>query len=202
MRVNNYLLQARQAKERFSTYDHEKLIKKLGLGFEEAYLYVPMLSETYRIHRKTGDIHRETESGWVDANSYEEVMVLLDLVCDSRENRFLTGRWKNMSDFGLMFHRNLLEGQADPFADRFAADPDGFRKACEALEGKPWNWEDISYSIELFDGLSILVQLRFGDEEFPPSLRLLWDENALMYIKYETMYFAKALLLKKLSEGM
>ena len=201
-RTNNYLIQAQQAKRLFTAYDHGKLVQKLKLCADEQYLYVPMLSERYRIHRQTGEIHRETESGWLDANSYEEVMTLLDLTCDSREDRFLTGRWKNMTDFGLMFHRNLLEGKKDPWAEKFEANPAGFRKACEALGGKPLEWGDISYAIELFDGLSILVQLRFGDEEFPAGLRLLWDENALMYIKYETMYFAKALLLRKIEERM
>ncbi len=201
-RTNNYLIQAQQAKTLFSAYDQETLIAKLQLRHDETYLYPTMFRETYRIHRQTGNIDRQTETGWADANSFGEVMVLLDLVCDSRENRFLTGRWKNMTDFGLMFHRNLNEGKADPWADKFEADPDGFRKACLALGGRPLDWGDISYAIELFDGLSILIQLWFGDEEFPAGLRLLWDENALMYIKYETMYFAKALLLQKLSERM
>lgn len=200
--TNNYLIQAAQAKAHFLTYDQKKLISKLKLRFDEEYLYVPMLSETYRIHRLSGDICRETGSGWVDAGSFEEVMTLLDLVCDSRKDRFLTGKWKNMTDFGLMFHRNLLEGKADPWADKFEADPEGFRKACLALGGKAFSLGDIAYSIELFDGLSILVQLWFGDEEFPACLRLLWDENALMYIKYETMYFAKGLLLRKIEERM
>ena len=201
-RSNNYLIQAQQAKALFATYEHDKLITKLNLRFDETYLYVTMLSEPYRIHRLTGEIHRETDTGLVEATSYEQAMTLLDLVCDSRENRFLTGRGKSMTDFGLMFHRNLLEGKADPWADKFEADPEGFRKACEALGGKPLDWGDISYAIELFDGLSILVQLWFGDEEFPAGLRLLWDENALMYIKYETMYFAKSLLLQKIEERM
>ena len=200
--VDNYAIQAQRAKALFTTYDHGKLVRKLKLHSDAQYLYVPMLSETYRIHRQTGEIHRETASGWADANSYEEVMTLLDLTCDSRENRFPAGRWKNMTDFGLMFHRNLLEGRKDPWAEKFEADPEGFRKACEALGGKPLGQGDIAYAIELFDGLSILVQLWFGDEEFPAGLRLLWDENALMYLKYETMYFAKALLLQKLSERM
>ena len=201
-RTNNYLIQAQQAKTRFATYDQTKLIAKLNLRFDAEYLYVLMLSEIYRIHRATGCICRETETGWLDANSFEEVMTLLDLVCDSQEQRFIAGKWKNMTDFGLMFHRNLLEGKADPWADLFEQNPDGFRKACLALGGHPLAWGDISYVIELFDGLSIVVQLWFGEEEFPASLRLLWDENALMYIKYETMYFAKALLLQKLKEHM
>lgn len=200
--VNNYLIQAQQAKERFASYDQSKLIAKLNLRFDEEYLYVPMLAETYRIHRKNGNICREVQNHWISANSFEEVMTLLDLVCDCREDRFLTGKWKNTTDFGLMFHRNLLEGKQDPWAEKFQKDSEGFRKACLALGGTPFPWGDISYSIELFDGLSILVQLWFGDEEFPAGLRLLWDENALMYIKYETMYFAKALLLQKIAEHM
>jgi len=199
-RTNNYLIQARQAKDRFATYDQETLIAKLKLGFDEEYLYVPMLSDRYRIHRKSGDLCRETETGWADANTFGEVMVLLDLVCDSREDRFLTGRWKNMTDFGLMFHRNLMEGKVDPWAEKFQADPEGFRKACLALNGKPFPNGDIAYCIELFDGLRIVVQLWFGEEEFPASLRFLWDENALMYLKYETMHFAKGLLLEKIEE--
>ena len=201
-RTNNYLIHAQQAKDRFTTYDQDRLIAKLKIRHDEDYLYATMLSESYRIHRQTGRICRHTEDGWRNTDNYGEVMTLLDLVCDSREDRFLTGRWKNMTDFGLMFHRNLLEGKADPWADKFEADQDGFRKACLALGGKIMDWGDISYAIELFDGLSILVQLWFGDEEFPAGLRFLWDENALMYLKYETMHFAKGMLLEKIAQRM
>jgi hypothetical protein len=201
-RANNYLIQAQQAKDRFLTYDQEKLIAKLQLTADKQYLYVPMLSHSYRIGKNSGNIEKKTDLEWTDANSFEEVMTLLDLVCDSWDSRFLTGKWKNMTDFGLMFHRNLLENKVDPWAEKFQADPEGFHKACLALGGKPFSLGDIAYAIELFDGLSILVQLWFGDEEFPACLRLLWDENALMYIKYETMYFAKGLLLQEIEAHM
>ena len=42
-----------------------------------------------------------------------------------------------------------------------------------------------------------MLQLWFGDEEFPPNLRILWDENALLYLRYETMYFAVDALLRR-----
>ena len=201
-RTNNYIIQAQQAKRRFTTYDQDRIIAKLKLRHDKEYLYTAMLSEAYRIHRKTGEIFRETENGWIPTEDFGEVMTLLDLLCDSRENRFLTGKWKSLTDFGLMFHRSLLEGKADLWAESFESDPEDFRKACLSLGGKPFPKGDIAYTIELFDGLSILIQLWFGDEEFPACLRFLWDENALMYIKYETMYFAKGLLLRKIEELM
>ena len=160
------------------------------------------MSELYRLDRRSGDIQRGHEEAWLDANSFEEVMTLLDLVCDSRDDRYLSGKWKSMTDFGLMFHRNLLEEKRDKTADLFNQDPEGLRRACMRLGGRPIPGADIGYAIELFDGLEIGVQFWHGDEEFYPRLRYLWDENALMYIRYETMYFAVNLLLRRLEERM
>ena len=200
--ADNYQIQAAQAEQRFLDYDQQKLIGKLKLAADGLYLYPVLLGNTYRLSRKSGDLERLTGDAWVDANTFAEIMTILDLVCDSREDRFLSCSWKNMPDFGLMFHRNLLEESRDPWAERFDADPEGLRRACLAMGGTPIPQGDVAYAIELFGGLCIGIQLWLGDEEFPPSLRFLWDENALMYIRYETMYYARGLLLQRLAEKM
>ncbi|MDO5400541.1 MAG: DUF3786 domain-containing protein [Eubacteriales bacterium] len=202
MRTDNYLIQANHAKAGFLAYDQDKLIAKLGLQFDDNYLYTTFLAQPYRIHRRTGDISRRVGEAWVDGNSYEEVMTLLDLVCDSREGRYLACRLRNMQDFGASVHRGLLESENDPWARRFGDDPEGFRRGCRALGGTPLPQGDIGYAIEVFDGLPIALQLWLGDEEFPSQLRILWDENANMYLKYETMYFARALVLERVAENM
>lgn len=201
-RKDNYLLQAQQAKRHFLTYDQNKLADKLNAKMDERYLYISFFNAPYRIHRQTVDIQRMKQDTWVDANSYEEVMTLLDLVCDSREDRWLTGRWKSMSDFGLQFHQNLLEEKKDALASRIDEDPDRYRKACKALRGRPVSNCDIGFAFGLFDGLEICVQFWHGDEEFFPRIRFLWDENALQYLRYETMYFAVGLLRRRLHEHM
>lgn len=199
---NNYRIQARQAKAHFLTYDQNALIQKLNLEADTQYLYSVLLSRRYRIDRATGDMDSWMEGKWVDGNSFEEVMTMLDLVCDSREDRFISGRWKNMQDFGLRFHSNLLEDKKDPWARLFQQKPAPFCQALEALGGIPMPNGDIAYAVELFDGLSVMLQLWFGDDEFPPNLRFLWDENAWMYIRYETMYFARGLILSRIKEIM
>jgi len=201
MARNNYLAQAALAKAYFLTYDQEALIRKLSLAHDEDYLYPVLFSTTYRLSRKTGDLERQGKQGWEDANTHSEVMTLLDLICDSREDRFPSGKWKNMAEFGHAFHQNLLE-ERDPLAERFQEQQDAFRRSCEALHGKPMPTGDIAYAIEVFDGLPLMIQLWFGDEDFPAGLRLLWDENALMYLKYETMYFARDLLYARLKQEM
>lgn len=199
-RRDNYRIQFTQAKQTFLKLDQNQLINKLQLKADAIYLYPCLMGSRYRIHRQTADFQRLAGERWVDANTHSEVMTLLDLICDSREDRNLSFRWKDMVTFGSMFHRSLQE--TDPWALRFQKNPEELRRACVSMGGVPFPNGDVAYVIEVFDGLSVVLQLWLADEEFPPSLRLLWDENALMYLKYETMYFAKALLLTRLWEYM
>ncbi len=201
-RIDNYQIQVRQAQARFLTYDQDRLIRKFDLRHDEDYLYLPMLARQYRISRTSGNTEKWAAGRWADANSHSEVMTLLDLICDSKEDRHISGRWKNMGSFGQMFHQHLLESALDPWAERFQENQEGFHRACRALNGRPLAMGDIAYAIEFFDHLPVAVQLWLQDEEFPPSLRLLWDENATDYIRYETMHFARALLLERIQEEM
>lgn len=197
----NYEIQANQAKRHFLTYDQPDLIAKFSLKADEQYLYVNLLCQPYRVCRATGGLERLAGNVWVDANSYEEVMTLLDLLCDSREDRSVAGRWKNMASFGHQFHQNLLECK-DSRAERIQHSPDAFCRGCEALGGRRERSADISYSFDFFDGLPVCVQFWFGDEEFSPRIRFLWDENADQYLRYETMYFAVALLWRRIEQQM
>lgn len=200
-RRDNYAIQAQQAKQLFLSYNAEKLAKKLNAKLDENYFYTKLFLEDYRIQRSTGDITRLVNGEWMNANSFNEVLTIFDLVCDSREDRFLTMRWKNMQDFGLQFHQNLAEGR-NPWAERFETNLDAFHKACREMGAEPFKAGDASYSFEVFDGLRVIMVLWLGDEDFPAQLRYLWDENAKMYIRYETMYYALNLLLHRLAEKM
>ena len=199
--MNNYEKQASQAKKHFLTYDQQELIARCNLRYDEEYFYIKFLGADYRICRTSGDMERLCHGVWADGNAFGEVMTILDWLCDSRENRYIACKWVNMVSLGHHFHTNLQEKE-DPDAWLFARNPEGFRRGCEALGGEPVSGGDISYAIELVDGLKVLVQLWFADEEFPPSLRLFWDENTLRYIRYETTWFAAGLLFQRIKENM
>ena len=200
-RRDNYAITAARVRQLFAEYDQQALARKVGAKLDGEYFYVDFLSERYRIHRPTGDISRFHGDAWVEANSFGEVLTLMDLICDSREDRHPTGNWRNMRDFGHGFHQQLLE-QRDPWAERFQEQPEMFAKACEALGGEKYPLGDVAYALPVFGDLRVLIQLWFGDEEFPAQLRYLWDENALQYLKYETMYYAVPLVLKRVQEQM
>lgn len=192
-RRNNYAVAAAQARSLFAGYDHEALARKLGVRLDGEYLYPSMLSRPYRIRRSNGDISRLDGTVWVEANGFDESLTLLDLVCDSREDRSISGRWKAMGNFGHQFHQTLLE-QADPWAQYLQEHPAEMEAACRALHGGKYPIGDSAYVIPLFEDLSVLLKLTYGDDEFPASVHWFWDENALQYLKYETMYYAVGLL--------
>ena len=200
-RVNNYLIQASQAKARFLTYDQQKLMGKFRLKADETYLYANLLWKPYRIRRDTGDMESLTRGTWADGNSYDEVMTLLDLLCDSRDDRRCTGKLASMASFGRIFYRSSYDDKPDPTAQWIQDNLEKFRTTCAQL-GEPIPGGDFGYAFELFDGLKMGLHFWEGDEEFAPRLRFLWDENALQYLRFETMHMAVSLLISFLKAQM
>ena len=199
--MDNYALQAAQAKRHFLTYDQQELIARCRLKHDESWFYIRFLGADYRICRKSGDMQRKANGQWTDANSFGEVMTILDWLCDSRADRYITGRFMNVVTQSHYFHAKLQE-EKDDNAELFAQDPEAFQAACQALGGIKMPGGDCSYAIELVDGLQILVQLWYADEEFPAQLRCFWDENVLRYIRYETTWYAIGLLMSRLRQEM
>lgn len=200
--ANNYLIQVSKAKKRFLTYNQQELISRCHIRADSSYFYFWFLSQEHRMERSTGNLERLHGGQWVDANSFAEILTVLDWLCDSREDRFLAGRWVNIVNQSHAFHRSLQEDTDDPDAVLFDKNPADFSAACEALQGEKMPGADLGYAIELVDGLKIMVQLWHGDEEFGPRLRFLWDENTLQYIRYETTWYALGLLIRRIKENM
>ena len=198
-KINNYQIQAAQAKRLFLQYDQQEMIRRCALEADADYLYFSFFATPYRIHRHSGDLTYLQNGNWADGNSFHEVMTVLDWLCDSKPHRYISGRWINVVSHGHYFHSQLQE-KDDPAARYFDQNPQAFCQACEALGGIKYPSADISYVIALLDDLKILVQLWHGDEEYPPRLRLLWDENTHLYLRYETTWYASALVLQRLLE--
>ena len=196
--ADNYRIQMQNAQKFFLTYDQEKLITKFRLQADGDYLYLTLFSTPYRLNRHTGNLEKHNET-WVDANTFGEVMTLLDILCDSRDDRYLTGRWTSTQHFGKHIHTGLLELEFDSLADAFDKNPGALEKACKALNGHPVKGGDEAWAVEVMDGLQIGIFFWHADEEFPAQIRFFWDENAPMYIKYETMHYTLGYLRQLLA---
>ena len=199
-RRDNYATAALGAKKIFLSYDQQTLIQKLRLPFDGTYLYTAFLGSPYRIHRRTGGLERQESGTWVDGNSFDEVLSIFDLVCDSSENRAPSHIFQNMASFGLQFHQTLTESR-DPLAEFAQADPQAFRERLQSLGAQEGKGADIAFVVPVFEDLEMAIHFWFGDEEFAPRIRYLWDANAKQYIRYETMYYVVDFLRARLKEN-
>ena len=57
---------------------------------------------------------------------------------------------------------------------------------------------DVSYAIPVFRDFWILFQFWDGDDEFPASIKYLFDENALQFMHYETLWYVMGTLADRL----
>ena len=54
----------------------------------------------------------------------------------------------------------------------------------------------------MFDFLPVIVQFWASDDEFPPVFKLMWDENALSFLRFETVCYAARYLTSRLQSYM
>lgn len=71
-----------------------------------------------------------------------------------------------------------------------------------ALGGRREGRGDVAFRLYPFPFLPVLFQFWSSDEDFPASLTILWDENTLDFVRYETTYYIAGHLLRRLLELM
>lgn len=194
---DNYAIQAEEARLRFLTYDQAAMpVQKDG-----EYLYLRFCGFDYRICRCDGHLFRRVDGRWISADSHGEVLTLYDYLCDALPGRSPARETVSMAFLGGHVHANLASapGSLEHSIDR---DPDAFRRACLALGGREARDGDLCFDLELFPDLPIRLRFWHSDEDFPPSLDLLWDRNTLQFLRYETTWFAAGVLRQRLREKM
>ena len=200
--MSNYDKMLAQAQALFLEYDQGDMIRRWALEHDDEYLYVGYMTEPLRIDRHTGEVGyaRQRAAGEYRAASFvNEGMALFDLLTRSPVRPRPTGRWSSISTLGGIIgagHDRTLshEGTAARYQGRCAA----LATACERLGGAPDGKGDVSYAIPVFRDFRMLFQFWDGDDEFPASIKYLFDENALQFMHYETLWYVMGTLADRL----
>ena len=201
--TSNYEKQVDIGRQYFLKYDPEKLAAKFHLSIDESYLYIRYLDMDYRIDRKTAAVEGKVENGYVECREYTIVMTIYDMLCHGTEQEIpaLTGDWKLIGNFaaaGSSPDANLF---AQKYADAFSGKTDALKDACKAIGGEILDsiaGADVTARIPAFSFFPVLLQYWEKDEEFPPQVRLLWDDQSMKYLNFETTYYLQGDLLEHL----
>ncbi len=196
--MDNYAVMQEMARKRFLTYDIARYCNKNGISLWEDRLVTPFLGEAAEIFLQTGQVFFSGRPA-----GFGEAMCLYDWLCDGQQGAAASGDHAPVSSLtGVMVRGNGLTIDTHSFAQWVTENPAAFENACLSMGGKRRQMGDICYEIPLFSDLTALIKFYYADDEFPASLVLLWDKNILQYIRYETVYYLAACLLRRLEQEM
>ena len=197
--MDNYQKALVYARELFLGWDQEKIIARSRLQSDEKYIYISFLGLPYRIERSTG-LAECTADGSRQAG-FSETMSIYDYICRDNPPFVPTGRLSPVN--GL---RNAARSSPDDtayhrkWALRFQEHMPALRQAVVEMALAPFPRGDVACMFPVFDGFAAVFQFWAGDEEFPPSVRFLWDENTPDCLKYETTYYVMGCFLNLLDQ--
>lgn len=201
--VSNYDRTLQRMPAEFLKYDQQRMIRLFHLAHDKAYLYLRFLARSFRVSRAAGTVEWQDESGVWRPACFEAAMTLYDLLCCAKDGCHLSGRYARAEQLrGTLYGANPAEGMFDAFIARCAAAPEALARACAALGGERLEIGEISYRIPVFDFLPAILQFWSADEDFPASFKLMWDENVLDFLRFETVCYAAGYLVSRLTEEM
>ncbi|MFQ6059488.1 MAG: DUF3786 domain-containing protein [Anaerolineae bacterium] len=99
------------------------------------------------------------------------------------------GQWLAFRQFpgGLGYEAAHKQRASIPLTRAFGQDCEAFVQAARALGGESLDFGDASFLFRALPRLWLAVVLHLGDEEFPPSARVLYDAAAGHYLPTEDL---------------
>ena len=200
--MNNYDKMEAQARGLFLKWDQDALVRRNGLEADAEFLYINYLGLRHRIARATGVVEACADAGWLPAG-FNASLAIFDYICRDNFRPGLSGRYSPV-------HALAHTGQTSPsavdfhqrYADRFQECMPLLRDALKPFDCAPFPTGDVACVLHVFDNMPVIFQFWEGDEEFPPSVRFLWDENTLSYLFFETTYYIMGDFLRRVGENI
>jgi hypothetical protein len=132
---------------------------------------------------------------------YEEILIIRYLC----EGKFFPPQGKRLSynefPWGEVYYRNFEGRCLKRCAAVFGRDIPGLKKTVEnnpQLRAEPLNSGDASWRLEFFNNLYLTIILWQGDEEFPPSAQILFDDNFVFAFSAEDLAAVGDILIGRL----
>lgn len=134
---------------------------------------------------------------------FEETLTIFDLLCHQGQHKAVSYRFAPVNSLkGAAKGAGVEKDFYRSIADAIDNEPKAFANACLALGGTSVPMGDLGFRFHMFRDLDVILKFYHADEDFPASVTLLWDENLLDFMFYETVFYAVGFLLKTVKEKM
>jgi len=153
-------------------------------GAEQGELLVDFWGERYRVAYPQGSVEGETGAPSMPL----QILILHYLL--TADGTPLAYNWVSFRDFGpeTQTYYPAFQGRAEqPLADAFGHDLNAFKRAADAKGGEKLGFGDASFRFRVFPRVWVALVIWAGDEEFSPSVQLLFDGSANHYLPAEDL---------------
>jgi hypothetical protein len=170
----------------FIGMDLEERAKRAGADYEKEgngeRIVIPFFAEPYSIRFPQNAFHSPNKK----AVSLVTRALLLHYLLRA-DGTPLTGKWVAYKDIpgGLLYAGVFGRRVTEPLARKFGKSAKSFQEAGNTLRGEPAGIGDASFTLRVLPRVSLQFVLWEGDEEFPPSVQLLFDASAEHYLSLE-----------------
>jgi hypothetical protein len=144
----------------------------------------------------------------VDANDNELppfYQAMLMYYFDSPEAAPATGTWISFAELpdGRVYDSAFQGNTGNLLVKTFGLDIEPLQKACEYLEGVSLSgFGDAAYMIQALPRIPMMVNYWQGDEDFPSTCKLLFDETVSYYLPTEACAILGGMLARKLIKSV
>ena len=201
--LSNYDRMKRQMQGEFLKYDQSQMARHFQLDMDEDWLSFPFMGGDCRIDRHTGRVECGENGSFREAD-YNEAMTVYDLLCWSKSEAAPSGIFVPMQSLSGIHSASASSssGFFNRQRSRYDHRESALRSALEGLGGKIVDGGDVTAELDVFSGLKVLFRFWNSDEDFEPEIQFLWDRNVLLYMHYETVWFANHALIDRIDRGM
>ena len=196
---SNYDIFEEQSRTLFMRYNLETLAAKWNLRSDDTFVYILYFGEEYRIRKADSKVLPPAFNGTSKkscSNNESRSMASLtiyDVLTYSDNPPSCSGHWESLSALGGIIgagHEQKLTGTAGGNASFPPVEI--MRNAITRIGGSflSETSADLDAVVPVFPFLPMRFQYWEADDEFPASVKYLWDANALLFMHYETLWYA------------
>ena len=197
-RIDDYNKARKLAIEKLATESFESILGRTGIEANELKQFrVAFLNRVYRISFPELEFEDEEEPE-KEIPIQEQILILHYMLATAPPP--LTGNWVSYREIpGASFYYSAFVKRAvDPLKNILGQNVEGLLRAGNLLDGRQIDIGDLGYEFRLLPNVPVRLIFWAGDDEFPPSASLLFDENIGKILSAEDIAWLAGMLVYRL----
>ena len=170
-------------------------VSYLMLGPDRGELHVPMWGNVCIL--SFPDLHGYNCHD-ENLSDFQEAMFLYYLL--TADGTPLTGKWVSFADLpdGRMYNAAFQGYSGDEIVKTFGLNLGEFEAACLKIGGEPVDIGNASFVFQSLPCVPLMLTYWLGDEDFPSSCKVLFDESASHYLPIDACAILGSMLTRKI----